>query len=218
MIYDENLIWETIQFQIGIFRYFSYMLIHESPSHLWYNMLTQFTMAWFAMFRHYGLIGHFELLLVYLLSGFSGGFAFKIIENSTNQVNLVGASAGVFGIAGLCLWDSIAEMIEFCLIRCGLQDKASSYYDLNQSTFGLSFVAKKRLMFFARTSAVIVLVAFDAYAFTTGDNAKRVTVLVHASGFACGVMLGLALFLFHTSARRIVALGKSYSVRQANNS
>ena len=194
------------------------MFLHDSPSHLWYNMLSQLTFAWFASFHHHGIGGHFEILLVYLLAGFGGGVAFKVVEKSSSQIRLVGCSAGVFGLAGLCLLDSLVDGITYLWKKYRKKPNSEEmnyeYQSLNQSFATKAKGHKKRMIFIARTLCVLIQVAFDCYGAITGPHERRMSVLVHFAGFVSGIVIGLLLLGFRHIYSLFYKCGKISSDRR----
>ena len=189
------------------------MFIHENPSHLWFNLILQLTFAWFAGFHHSGLVGHLEMLLVYLLSGFGGGVAFKIVETSSDQVSLVGSSAGVFGLAGLCVIDSAVDTVQFLMNGFGRErpQVMNYYYSLNQVS-RLGYMEKKRMMFISRTISVILVVAYNVYEIFEGNEEKKISVMVHFAGFFSGIIVGGILIMCRLIYRTISIKIRSKSI------
>lgn len=200
-------------------RYFSYMFVHESPSHLWFNLLTQLTLAWFAHFSHDqgpSILGHVEVLIVYLAAGFGGGVAFKIVETSGKHVRLIGSSAGVFGLAGLCTLDSLSDVIQLCwqkywqpaghdrdgYVRT-LDDSGLHMEFSRRSIFSMKSRERRLLIFASRTLSVSLLVAYDIYSYLVGDEVKRVSITVHAAGFVSGLLAGVIWRLFRMIIRLV---------------
>ncbi len=189
------------------------MFVHESSSHLWSNALTQLTLAWFCTVSRRrrqrqgrqksatgSLGGHFEILLVYFCGGFGGGLAFRNIESRKGQdsaVGLVGSSAGVFALAGLCLCDTVADLWYLCWSRKG--HRASTSQEDSDARWLLV------LLLCARTLALTVVLAFDCVSFLKsqeGDKEGEV-VLVHLAGLLSGVAVAVAYRLF-SILRRLV--------------
>lgn len=183
-------------------RYFSYMLVHESQSHLWSNVATEITLAWFASAAtttRRGFTGQLELILVYLLSGFCGGLAFKAVTSGLeSDVGLVGGSAGVFGLAGLCFVDSIADLSGM-LAHKWKKMRNSSYANLEAVITPSRSSTTRILLLVSRSSAALVIVGFDIYSavFRDGGFSHNKDVFsVHLGGLAAGVALSASLVVF----------------------
>ncbi len=185
-------------------RYFSYMFAHESQSHLWSNVATGVTLAWFASAssssRRSGIAGQMELLCVYLLSGFGGGVAFKAATASSSaDVGLVGGSAGVFGLAALCIVDSVVDLVSI-LSPCS---KIASYSSMSKSSNNSS---SHLLILTARSLAAAVVIGFDLYSALSRHSVPSDVLAVHLGGLFAGAVVSVCLSLFR-GARRCWAKG-----------
>ncbi len=93
------------------------MLVHKDPAHLWPNILIQLVLSAMATVRRPGIVGQLKILFIYALAGFGGGVAYTVLEERTSSA-LVGASAGVFGLCGLCIVDFTEDFWEYvCSLR-----------------------------------------------------------------------------------------------------
>ncbi len=182
------------------------MFAHKDRSHLWSNVATQLTLAWFASAsasrRSAGIGAQLELLLVYLFSGFCGGLAFRAAlaadpGSPWSGAGLVGGSAGVFGLAGVCLFDSLADaaQILFRWIR-SRKAKSDSYSNLGGTCRQKMKVATSRglLLLASRTLAAAVIVGFDLYHLAAGTEEDNSDVIaVHLGGLAGGLAASAAM-------------------------
>lgn len=91
--------WGLSQRQHQIGRLLSYQFSHSGVTHLFWNM---FFLLIFGTFLEQ-LVGHFAVLLTYLVSGFMGAASF-ILFNGLSNSPLVGASAAV---SGLIAWTAM---------------------------------------------------------------------------------------------------------------
>ena len=111
----------------------------------------------------------------------------------------MGASAGVFGLAALCLVDSAADVAAVVKKRLQKQNTTSEVRELRRylsyRATRLSEWEGKILVLCSRTLAVVVVLAFDAYSFFAGERGRpEVEVItVHAAGFLSGLVVSVAI-------------------------
>jgi membrane associated rhomboid family serine protease len=106
------------------FSFFSYMLVHQDAEHLWPNLLIQLVLSGIATVRHPGFIGQLKIGLIYALSGYGGGVAYSMLDEKSS-IALVGASAGVFGLCGLCIVDFTEDLWDFVCEGRAARDTAA---------------------------------------------------------------------------------------------
>lgn len=81
-------------------RLFTSMFLHSGIMHIFFNMLTLYSIGWIIE-REFGW---FRYLLIYLLSGLCGGLFTCFIELARTGAHLtVGASGAIFGLFGALL-------------------------------------------------------------------------------------------------------------------
>ncbi len=178
----------------GMTRFLTYMWVHDGPGHLWSNLVTQLTIAWLASIgvcrSKKPLIANAEIALVYLSAGIGGGLAFQMrhrdgdgVDDGDGAISLVGCSAGAFGLAGLCIFDTAYEIADWFMTRV-----------FNRDT---RMTATRWTFLAARTICCTLVVGYDVIALISGDvdAARMETIAVHLAGLVVGLIVAFAIRL-----------------------
>ena len=194
-------------------RFLTYMLAHKGASHLWSNVSTQLTLAWLATAaavtakanggRKSRMRAEAELAAAYLLAVFCGGMAFRAaLPSEAGDVGLVGASAGVFGLAGVCAVGGAADAVTAALRRwtrraryaeltaANAEEGEAAAATTTTTTTTTATTTKWILLLAARLAAAGVVVGFDA--FELASSLPTEVAAVHLAGFAAGAAAAAA--------------------------
>lgn len=86
--------------------FFTYALFHSGPSHLILNMITLFSLGKVVVDR----VGQIGFLMIFVAAVFGGALGYGLLTNAPNP--MVGASGGLFGLAGALLsWNYVDRFL-----------------------------------------------------------------------------------------------------------
>ena len=82
--------------------FITYAFLHSGPAHLIFNMVTLWSLGWVVIQR----VGNFGFIILYTAAILGGGIGFGLLAETTRP--MVGASGGIFGLAGgILAWNYI---------------------------------------------------------------------------------------------------------------
>lgn len=154
------------------------MLIHSDSNHLWSNIAVQIILAFLCTYSYEGISGTIKVFLAYILGGISGAMTFILFDESAGV--LVGCSAGVFALLGLCVIDLCIDVYEYCK---------------RKNSLGNTLPRQHKIVAFSRFTVFVVIILGDLVNFFTGSQ-HHGTVRVHMAGFFGGILCGSIFLMF----------------------